>query len=632
MKGNDMNIGKKTATLLTALAVITIDLASVHAAEKPAATTPEKPNLTTRTGGYQSAWLTLEGAGEPCRVFVAWREGKPVQFWSTRTKLPGVGKTAGAIKLLTDTLRGDAGKVTVELRLVSVWAPISRLALQTLTLDLNAGTWELAGVAKGTLKREAAVADPIAAGQDWPSFHGVMSACAGPEYGKPFIADLAQAKPLWRSEAVALNAWGSGAGDRYKDRAAVGTLCGGASSPVVADGIVYLYSYLPSGDAVLDSNAMAMVEKYKDHPVEQDHMRRWFSTRADVVVTALDGATGKTVWQSVWPLKQGNFQAHKWRGPNPTPAVAKGTLVVADYSWGVHAYDAKTGALRWSRGDGGPVTRNSAPVGPVIAGNVVVWATGGGTVGLDLETGKELWKAPGGASARRMMVAGKERVLIVGGTSSLVDAATGKVLWSSDVVAKDKLFTVAMPVCDGDKMVSYTATTDPQTGKVVAYTVTDAGIEKAWESEPGTWDENMVLAISKGRVYAAHKAEGLRCLDLATGKTLGAIAELKCGSNAGLIVVDDRLFYQPEGQHGSQHIHLVDAGKLTVLGGVWNPQHNDATAYGQMALGNVVVDGRLIVRGMDGVYCYDLRVPRRNEVEAGATAKPSGEDGRANNK
>ena len=40
--------------------------------------------------------------------------------------------------------------------------------------------------------KDVMVNAPIAAGQDWPSFHGVMSACAGPDYGKPMVADLAQ--------------------------------------------------------------------------------------------------------------------------------------------------------------------------------------------------------------------------------------------------------------------------------------------------------------------------------------------------------------------------------------------------------------------------------------------------------
>jgi outer membrane protein assembly factor BamB len=285
---------------------------------------------------------------------------------------------------------------------------------------------------------------------------------------------------------------------------------------------------------------------------------------------------------------------------------------VADYSFGLHAYDAKTGELKWTRGGSTTVNGNSAPVGPVISGSVVVYQN----AGLDLQTGKELWKVPHDGSPRRMIIGDKERVLLVGSqATSLIDPADGKALWTSDVVVKDNLNTVSMPVCEDDKMVAYAATinketgkvVDKQAGRVVAYTVSDAGIQRAWESDPCTWDENLFMGISKGRVYAAMREEGLRCLDLASGKTLASIPTLKCGSNASLIIVDDRVFYQPEGQHGGQEIHLVDAINFKELGAKFVPPHNVTTAYGQMPLSNVVVDGRLITRGLDGVYCYDLR-------------------------
>lgn len=578
------------------------------------------PVVTRPAGAYQTAWLSMEGAGDPCRVFVAWRDGKPVQFWSTKIQLPGGPKPQGTPKLLVNGLRGDLARVEIALRLVSVWAPQKRLSLQTLSLNLAmsgrqlSGAWILKSdgkeVSKGTVTGGVRMEnDVIAVGQDWPSFHGVMSACAGPAYGKPLVTDLTAAKPIWRSEAVSLSGWGTGADARYRERAAFGTLCGGSSSPVVADRMIYLYHYLPSGDVVPEGADAEILSKFEDHPAEHEAMRRWFSKHADVVVTAIDGATGRTAWQSVWPAKQGNYQTHKWRGINPTPAVASGVLVVADYSYGLQAFDAKTGELKWSRGGSDTVAKDRAPLGPVICGQVVVYAAGKETLGLDLTSGRELWKAPGGDSARRMIIAGKERVLVVGGKSSLIDPTSGKVLWSSDVVAKEKLLTVAMPVCDGDRAIFYAPTTDQQTGKVLAYAVTETGIVRAWESEPVTWDENLVMCIANGRVYVAGKTEGLRALDLATGRTLGAIAELKCGSNAGIVAVDNRLFYQPEGQHGRQQIHMVDAapGKFAALGGVFTPQHNDTTAYGQMTIANVVVDGRLIIRGMDGLYCYDLR-------------------------
>ncbi len=259
--------------------------ATAFAAEgKPPQPARSSPVLTRPTGSFQAAWLSLAGAGEPCRVFLAWREGKPVQFWSTKIQLPGGPKPQGTPKLLVDGLRGDLATVETELRLVSVWAPQNRLALQTLSLNLTSagrqlsGAWTLKSdgkeVSKGTVTGELrSDTDGIAAGQDWPAFHGVMSACAGPGYGKPLVADLAAARPLWRSEAASLSGWGTGADARYRERAAFGTLCGGSSSPVVANGMIYLYHYLPSGDVAPEGADAAIVAKFRDHPVEHEAIK-----------------------------------------------------------------------------------------------------------------------------------------------------------------------------------------------------------------------------------------------------------------------------------------------------------------------------------------------------------------------
>lgn len=46
---------------------------------------------------------------------------------------------------------------------------------------------------------------------------------------------------------------------------------------------------------------------------------------------------------------------------------------------------------------------------------------------------------------------------------------------------------------------------------------------------------------------------------------------------------------------------------LTVLTESWRAPHPTTTAYTNMGIGILLLDGRLIARGQDGVYCYDLR-------------------------
>jgi len=61
-------------------------------------------------------------------------------------------------------------------------------------------------------------------------------------------------------------------------------------------------------------------------------------------------------------------------------------------------------------------------------------------------------------------------------------------------------------------------------------------------------------------------------------------------------------------QHGALSLQLLDADpNLKLVGTRWSPPHNSTTAYAVHSLAFPVVDGRIFVRGMNGIYCYDLR-------------------------
>lgn len=79
------------------------------------------------------------------------------------------------------------------------------------------------------------------------------------------------------------------------------------------------------------------------------------------------------------------------------------------------------------------------------------------------------------------------------------------------------------------------------------------------------------------------------------------------GSNPWLGLFGSRLLLSPEGQHGTQHLQLLDATDLRLIGKPWSPPNNSTTAYAVHSIAYPVIAGRLFVRGMDGLYCYDLR-------------------------
>ena len=71
-----------------------------------------------------------------------------------------------------------------------------------------------------------------------------------------------------------------------------------------------------------------------------------FSRRGDnEVMSALDAATGKTIWETPYPVSftMNKGAARHGQGPKSTPAYADGKLFAIGMTGVISAYDAKTG-------------------------------------------------------------------------------------------------------------------------------------------------------------------------------------------------------------------------------------------------------------------------------------------------
>ena len=169
----------------------------------------------------------------------------------------------------------------------------------------------------------------------------------------------------------------------------------------------------------------------------------------------------------------------------------------------------------------------------------------------------------------------------------------------------------------------------PASSRPQAWRVTLTGLEHLWDADPLPRDEAPSIALSGGVLYAAskHRAFGL---DIETGKRLGELPGAKCGSNpylmglgdpsapgasafakasAGQAAAASKVLVSPEGQHGRQSFlfYRRTTEGWDQLGGEWKPPHPTTTAYNTQPLVHPVVDGRIFIRGVNGIYCYDLR-------------------------
>jgi outer membrane protein assembly factor BamB len=508
------------------------------------------------------------------------------------------------------------------------------LAEVTLTIDAKkskdgfAGAWmsAIAGGKKtsGTLigrvtdEKSIRAAESFAKGVDWPSYHGPHLTNRAADASTPLIDDLSKAHPVWRAEMPTRSGWGSGVDGRYSWRAAYGTVCGGSGTPVVADGRVYLFHYVPSGepDAKLLEKVLADFEKHakrKPTAVEREALVDFCRVYSDTIITCIDAQTGAVLWSVRFPFLSGNFQTHKWRGINPTASVIDSVLIANDYANNWVALDAVTGTVLWTRKRSQKVQQNQSALGAVRAGSLAILPGVGGdpSFAVDPKTGKVAWQQPGGPQALVWGKPGAERVVFLGGKTPICyEAATGKILWTMEEKLVGSSGSAAL--IQGDILVGHVLP-DPKKrgGHFQGWKLFDTGTKKIWQDDYLPYDENLTVSLGHDRAYLVGENE-IRSLDVQTGKLLGKqIFDGKThpiGSNQCLAVVGDRLLLSPEGQHGTQSLQWVDSdNEHKLIGSKWLPPNNSTTAYGVHPLAFPIVDGRIFVRGMDGIYCYDLR-------------------------
>jgi hypothetical protein len=347
---------------------------------------------------------------------------------------------------------------------------------------------------------------------------------------------------------------------------------------------------------------------------------------ADDVVVALDAATGKTLWKTTTPTASVNHQTHKWRGFNPSPFVdvACGTVYLLNYSNRVYALDAKTGAVKWRYDGAASKSFAASGAGAIAVGNVVALPAGENLIGLDAASGKELWKQPGGNA--RPWSAGAQTYFLTTRTVHLNekdekgknktvyrvtchDPATGKAVWKDDI---DSRASDYLPIVAGDMLLTYNAVIEQNvadSGRVLAYKLAEDGIKKAWDvAAPAPVTDSFGMSVGNDVLYVDGDKR-VFAYRLSDGRKLAAVENVGGARTQLAFFADGRLFIEPEGRHGRQSFWMLDGDpkNFRALGDEWLPPAPWTTAYADMPIAYPLVDGRLFVRGFDGIYCYDLR-------------------------
>jgi outer membrane protein assembly factor BamB len=249
-------------------------------------------------------------------------------------------------------------------------------------------------------------------------------------------------------------------------------------------------------------------------------------------VYCLDGETGEVIWQHAYPAKSDQTSDVRFPGPRSTPATDGKTVYTLSLEGRLHALDAATGKVLWTKSPAETGASEKQQYGvccPVlIHDEVVICDVATACRAFDKETGREIWRTAGGGGwngAAPVVARFEGKTCVVHGTGRCVDLADGKELWR---VPYGEM-SVATPVISGKQVFLSPFHGRNLGGQGCALIrVHDARPQVVWNNDEV---EGLCLTavLHQGYLYAPDRDElaisgesgrkmNVKCIELETGK------------------------------------------------------------------------------------------------------------------
>jgi outer membrane protein assembly factor BamB len=235
---------------------------------------------------------------------------------------------------------------------------------------------------------------------------------------------------------------------------------------------------------------------------------------------------------------------------------------------------------------------------PVVANGVLVCNDNReGLIGLDAESGKQLW-GPVPNCIRKtsapLVWRHEDKNYIVSAFNRAVclEPKTGKLIWE---IGEDVANQGTPAICE-----NYMVTGVGVKGSgVTCFKISPSGAQKHWSLPPQYACHVTSPVIYKGHVYCFAGGGMAICVDLESGKIVGAASFYSVRSCSSFVAAEGRIV-RPH-LYNKLLLYDADPEKFRQLGAIWT-----APSYGENTT-PAIADGRLVFRGKDCVYCYDLR-------------------------
>ncbi len=243
------------------------------------------------------------------------------------------------------------------------------------------------------------------------------------------------------------------------------------------------------------------------------------------VTRCLNAATGKEVWVEKYDTAFKGFADGGFPGPRCSPAVADGKVVKMGVNGTLSCLDAESGKKVWRiETKGMPKFHTSSS--PLIADKLVVAQFGGeGTGGIavyELDGGKEKWKWTDEGTAYAspvLMTVGETKMLVAETSASVVglDMKTGKLLWKTAFTVTGRGYNASTPMVDGQTVI-FSGSARGTRALKIEKKGDEFTAKEVWNNKDQSTMYNTPV-LKNGRVFGLTSADSLFCVNAETGKT-----------------------------------------------------------------------------------------------------------------
>lgn len=322
---------------------------------------------------------------------------------------------------------------------------------------------------------------------------------------------------------------------------------------------------------------------------------------ADDVIRAVDVATGKDVWTTVYA----DAAKHNYGFTRSTPTYENGKLYILSRLSQLLCVDAEKGEVIWKRNMkkefGGKRAKGDWDYAesPRIDGDRLIVCPGGpgaAMVCLDKVTGKDIWKGGGDEQAGYgstviATIGGKKQYVNFGGMALFgVDAENGTLLWRYPWKTEWDV-NAATPLVIGDTVF---ITSNYQHGCALV-AVNGSKAEKVWENKILQAHFSTPILVG-GYIYGVGEPAKLACIDAKTGQAPWT----QTGFGKGSLIGIDGVLIALNGATGDCIMAKIDPTVYQELG-------RFKPLGGESWTAPIVAGGKLYIRNRSELVCLDIK-------------------------